>query len=117
MTSGDGHDALAQRRASVAHHRAAGDDAGLAYELRHLAMAALDAGLIEEAEAAAVEAVAIYRRRGDAPLDLANALRLVALSGEEGRGMGGGEAAWREARTLYAALGVDAGVEECDGHL
>jgi hypothetical protein len=48
---------------------------------------------------------------------LANAIRPVALLHEaQGREA---EAAplWREARTLYEAHGVEAGVAECDAHL
>jgi hypothetical protein len=98
--------------------RAEGDDARLAHALRHVADLARERGAFGESLSAAREALAFYRAApAGRPLDLANALRLEALAlgalGLEGEA----DAAWREARDLYACEQVAAGVEECDRHL
>ena len=85
----------------------------LAYALRHAAEVRSE--LREYAVAAnhIQEAVSLYRSVNDAdPLGLANALRISALNDErEAR------ASWLEARDLYQAASVDAGVAEATAHL
>jgi hypothetical protein len=105
-----------EKAASLA--RAAGESALLAHSLRHMSeldrksqntLAALNAGQ---------EAVALYRAMPDAlPLDLANALRVAALAIESHAKSADAAGIWREARELYAGIGVAAGVAECDEHL
>ena len=80
-----------------------------------------EAALTHYGEAAAInragyrEALAIYRRNERTPpLDLANALRGFALL--KGRSAEA-NALWQEARDLYAAVGVEAGVAESSGRL
>ncbi|MBA3878594.1 MAG: hypothetical protein C0500_02630 [Sphingobium sp.] len=89
-----------------------------AHALRHLSDLAREAGDIETALASGREALSLYRADPAAlPLDVANALRVTALAlGLRGQT---NEAVplWREARGLYAGLGIEAGVAECDQHL
>ena len=91
---------------------------GLAHTLRHLGDIHQDAGAFSSALAPYEQALALYRRLPDTPaLELANALRPFALLRE---GLGEADAAralWREARALYLAAGIEAGVAECERHL
>jgi hypothetical protein len=48
---------------------------------------------------------------------LANALRVWALAQESLGQVPEAERSWREARSLYDAVGVIAGVQECDEHI
>jgi len=90
----------------------------LAHTLRHLGDIHQDAGSFSAAEVPYQQALALYRRLADTPApELANALRPYALLREH---LGESEAArglWREARALYLAAGITAGVDECDRHL
>jgi tetratricopeptide (TPR) repeat protein len=89
-----------------------------AFALRHLSEIDLKADRPAEAMAHAEQALALYRRHGqEASLDAANALRLIALALEGLRRTPAAARAWTEARALYAALGIEAGVEESDVHL
>ena len=94
------------------------DQPGLAHTLRHLGDIHQDDDALTSAEAYYAQALALYRRQPtSSALDLANALRPYALLRER---LGDAEdaiAMWQEARALYAAAGIAAGVEECDRHL
>jgi hypothetical protein len=62
--------------------------------------------------------VAIYRAESAAgSLDLANALRLNALALADCGRAAEAASLWREARDLYSAAGVQAGIEDADDHL
>lgn len=89
------------------------DTAALAHALRHAAEIRSEMHEYGVAGTQIEEAIRLYRAFDPpAPLELANALRVEALNDER-------EAmrAWREARNLYTAVGVTAGVEECEQHL
>lgn len=107
------------REAEAAYLRAAklarslGDRLSLAFALRHSSDLARQRGALAEAFSQASEAAALYRESIDR-LGLANALRLQALSADDSEQ---GRACWMEARNLYSALDVIAGVAECDSHL
>lgn len=89
-----------------------------AHALRHVSDLARERGDMHQALAAAEEAAAFYRAAPDeSPLDLANALRLTALALEGAGRKPEALPAWREARSLYAHVDVQAGVDECDRHL
>lgn len=89
-----------------------------AFALRHLSDIDRNADRPDAALAHAEQALALYRRHGEnASLDAANALRLMALALEGLRRAPAAAKAWGEARALYVALGIDAGVEESDVHL
>jgi len=89
------------------------DWAALAHALRHMSDLARERGALAVAWVHASEAVELYRKSSDR-LGLANAIRLQALSApapEKARNC------WREARELYASLGINDGVDECDSRL
>ena len=85
----------------------------LAYALRHAAEVRSELGEYAVAAAHIQDAIRLYRATpGVSPLDLANALRVSALTDErEAR------ASWTEARELYRTAGVAAGVSESSQHL
>jgi hypothetical protein len=93
--------------------RSDADPAGLAHALRHMSDLARERGEASKAFEHACEAVALYRKGSDR-LGLANAIRLKALSAENPVQA---KACWLEARELYSALDISAGVSECDSHL
>lgn len=105
-----------ERAADLA--RAANAIRHLAYAQRHVGDLQRELGQHRSAESAAAEAVALYRQHGGgASLDLANALRMRALAQESLGKLPEAEISWREAKPLYDAVGVPAGVQECDEHL
>lgn len=110
-------EALAHYTHAVALARTGGDDDTLAYVLRHLSDVAREQGEAANALAASEEAVALYRTHAPDSLDLANALRLRALALHALDRRVDAHPAWAEARDLYAQLGVDAGVRECERFL
>ena len=85
------------------------------HTIRHLADILREDGSPEEATACYEEALKVYREHTETPpLDLANTLRGFALL--KG-GIGENEQAnflWREARSLYESVDVQAGVEESE---
>jgi tetratricopeptide (TPR) repeat protein len=89
-----------------------------AHALRHVAELAAEQGAGDRALEAAEEAVAIYvSDPGTHRLNLANALRVRALAfAALGRTEESAQD-WRAARELYEALGIEAGVAECDRRL
>jgi tetratricopeptide (TPR) repeat protein len=94
-------------------YRGSGDAQRLAHTIRHMADINLDAGHTERAEPCYREALTIYRSQEKTPpLDLANAIRGFALL--KGRMGEAAEATalWTEARALYSAVNVQAGVDE-----
>jgi hypothetical protein len=89
-----------------------------AHALRHLSDLDREADRLDQALAHAGQAAALYRANGQgASLDMANALRLTALSLDGLRRPDAATAAWTEARDLYAEAGVAAGVAECEARL
>jgi hypothetical protein len=89
-----------------------------AHALRHVAELAVEQGAGQRALDAAEEAVAIYASDpGTHRLNVANAHRGRALAfAALGRDADSAED-WRAARDTYEALGIDAGVAECDRRL
>jgi hypothetical protein len=98
--------------------RVAGDPLEVAGVARHLGDIHRETGRVDLAELLLAEAVGLYRSsRETKVLDLANALRPLALL-RAGRGDRASAAPlWREARVLYAAIEVGEGVAECDRNL
>jgi len=90
----------------------------LAHTIRHLGDVHHDAGRAELAEPCYREALRIYRSDPDTPpLELANAIRsLAVLLGEAGEKVEA-RALWLEARELYAQAKVEAGVAESSARL
>jgi tetratricopeptide (TPR) repeat protein len=105
-----------QRAAALA--RSANDKGQLAHAQRHVGDLQRELGEHSSAESAASEAVTLYRQSGSGvSLDLANALRVLALAQESLGQLSKADGSWREARLLYEAVGVLPGVHECDEHI
>ena len=98
--------------------RGGGDALLFAHTVRHLGDLHQDAGRLGSAKPCYQEALVVYRRHGrTAPLDLANALRALAILQET---LGEPKQAadlWAEARDLYARLNLRQGVAESTEHL
>lgn len=108
---GDAAQPLYEEAVAICRH---GNDARLlAHTIRHLGDIHHDGGRLDRAEACYREALEIYRAHPHtAPLDLANALRPLAILEER---LGRIEQAielWTEARDLYESVSVRAGVIE-----
>lgn len=93
--------------------RAEGDALKLAHTVRHLGDIHQDMGHRELAELCYHEALAIYRGHPQTPpLELANAIRgLAILKFDTGQDLEA-KSLWQEARDLYAAVNVETGVKE-----
>lgn len=110
---GNFKNALAHYEEAVALYRNLDNPQRLAHTIRHVADIQIDAGSLGEAEPNYDEALAIYRTDDRTPpLDLANALRGFALLQERKGEREAAKRVWEEARDLYAAVNVEAGVEE-----
>ena len=89
-----------------------------AHALRHLSDIDRETGQADAALAHAEQALALYRAHGGGdPTDVPNSLRLKALALDALRRRDAAVAAWTEARDLYEAAGVAAGVAECEARL
>lgn len=99
-----------------------GDELGWAHSVRHIADILRGQKKLAEAEAAYLEALAVYSSHLDRlPLDHANALRGLAVlkdltldkTGETEEVL----LLWRAAKSLYQTAGVEAGIAECASHI
>lgn len=98
---------------AVAICREEGDPLRLAHTVRHLGDIHRHEQHREQAELYYYEALSIYRKHElTPPLDLANTLRGLALLKEDCGEADEAILLWQEARGLYAAVGVEAGVAE-----
>ena len=86
----------------------------LAHALRHIGDIHLDLQELDRAEPLYEEALQLYRTLKDlSPLELANAIRSVALLKSQQNERDSAIDLWREARSLYEATGIEPGVDEC----
>jgi len=84
-----------------------------AHTIRHLGDIFGHLGRGEDAEACYSEAVSLYREAPNAPpLDVANAIRAMAVLKEDMGATDEAHALWEEAHHIYLSLGVQAGVAE-----
>ena len=98
---------------AVAIYRVEGDVLKLAHTIRHVGDICRHEGQRELAERSYREALGLYR--GDErtpPLDSANALRGFAILQDDAGEVEEARSLWEEARDLYAAVKVEAGVVE-----
>jgi tetratricopeptide (TPR) repeat protein len=103
---------------AVARARQLGDPLRLAHRVRHLGDAYHYAGRTALAEPCYVEALSIYRRHEHArPLDLANAIRSLAVLKQEGGAAAEAQRLWQEAHDLYVGVHAPAGVAESAARL
>jgi tetratricopeptide (TPR) repeat protein len=96
-------------------YRAEGNQLKLAHTIRHAGDILRHEKHMDRAGSCYQEALTIYRNHPDtSPLEIANAIRGMAiLQGELGRHVEA-QALWKEARDLYASVKVEAGVEESE---
>lgn len=115
---GHGDRAQPLQAEAVALWRDADEPLRLAHAVRHLGDIHQDAGRIDQAEPCYDEALALYRADPRTqPLDLANAIRPLAIlkerTGDDALAM----SLWREAENLYATVDVAEGVAESQARL
>jgi tetratricopeptide (TPR) repeat protein len=111
-------EALSLYERAAAAFRTADDPLRLAHTVRHVGDIHRQAGRPELAEPLHREALAIYRRQPNPPrLDLANAIRPLAILEERAGRMEEARRLWTEARDLYAACGVAEGAAESSRRL
>jgi ATP/maltotriose-dependent transcriptional regulator MalT len=108
--NGDGALALYQEAAEVA--RPLGDYVLLAHTIRHIADIQYEMGRPDLAEPAYEEALGIYRGQNPTALELANAVRGMAILKEETGRREEAVRLWQEAHDLYVAANVPPGVAE-----
>jgi tetratricopeptide (TPR) repeat protein len=103
---------------AVASARRGDDRLRLAHSVRHLGDAYYYAGRWALAEPCYVEALSIYRHDNHSrPLDLANAVRSLAVLKHESGASDEARRLWQEARDLYRALKASAGIAESAARL
>ena len=91
-----------------------GDELDLAHTIRHLADAYREIGNLDSAESCYLEVLAIYRANPRTrTLDLANAIRPMALLMEKLLRIDDARVLWEEAEQLYSSAAIDEGIEEC----
>lgn len=107
------------QQAAIALLRQAGDGHALAHALRHAGDIFLEAGEADRAAAALAEAFLLYEASPDAsPLEIANAVRSVALLAEALHQPDQARLMWQDARNRYTQVPHGAaGVAEADAHL
>ena len=99
---------------AVALCRQEDDPLALAHTVRHLGDIHQDLARPDLAEPCYVEALAIYRSHdGTSTLDLANAVRPSAILKQDAGEVDEARSLWEEAKGLYAAAGVQEGIDEC----
>jgi len=103
---------------AVAICREHGDALLLAHTVRHVGDIHRDAGEAGLAEPCYDEALSIYRKHQQTePLDLANAIRPLAILKDDAGAIEEAKRLWAEARDLYAAANVREGVAESSRRL
>jgi tetratricopeptide (TPR) repeat protein len=108
--------ALALYLEAAAIYREQRDDLKLAHTVRHVGDIHQDAGRPSEAEPCFQEAITIYRANPDTPaLDMANALRPLALLKDDAGDFDEADRLWHNAKELYASVKAFPGVAECAG--
>lgn len=107
--------ALAHYQEALTIYQKLGDSDGVAHTVRHIGDIHYDAGRPAQAAACFAEALTIYRNHPkSSSLDLANAIRSMALLQSDQQAVDEAIALWQEARQLYAAAGISEGVAECN---
>jgi tetratricopeptide (TPR) repeat protein len=103
---------------AVTIYRAQGNDRKLAHTLRHLGDIHRSEGRTEVAESYYDQALTLYRSdKQTPPLELANAIRGLAILKHDSGAVGQAKLLWTEARDLYAIVNVNEGVAESSRRL
>jgi tetratricopeptide (TPR) repeat protein len=108
------HDQSAEThyRLATEKFRAVGDPLRTAHNMRHLADVLRETGRPAEAAPFYAESIEFYRNNQDYPLQLANAIRGLALMQSDLGEFSESLQSWAEAKVLYQMVGVNAGVVE-----
>lgn len=106
-------------RQAIAILRTQGDSLALAHTIRHLGDLHRHTGNVAQATSCCAEALDLYRRfEGTAAqLDVANAIRSMALVSEMSGDTDRARTLWQEAKTLYSSCRVDSGIAESTSRL
>jgi len=103
---------------AVVAARRTGDPLVLAHAIRHLGDAHRAARDLAAARACYAEALALYAECHEPPpLDRANTIRRMAILEEAFGESGEARRLWQQAKMLYAAVPIAAGVAECEENL
>src|SRR5271157_3384218 len=103
---------------AAALYRAEGDALKIAHSVRHLGDIHREEGRPDLAEPCYREALDLYRGHEQTPpLDLANAIRGLAILKDHSGDTEAAKSLWEEARELYASVKVEAGVAESSRRL
>ncbi|PYV81016.1 MAG: hypothetical protein DMG93_16895 [Acidobacteria bacterium] len=110
--------AVQHYRETAEIYRSLPDPLSFAHTIRHVGDILRNQNSIERARPCYEEALTIYRTHSETPtLDLANAIRGFALLIENAGETEHAISLWREARSLYEVVNVQAGVQESDDHI
>jgi len=110
--------ALQRYREAASIYRSLPDQLRFAHTIRHVADILRNEGSIERARPCYEEALRIYREHTEtSPLDLANAIRGLALLSADAGETEQAKGHWQEARSLYSAANVQPGVQESDAQI
>ncbi|HEV3435891.1 MAG TPA: tetratricopeptide repeat protein [Gemmata sp.] len=103
---------------AVALAREEGEPLTLAHTIRHLGDIHRDAKRLTQAEVCYLEALSLYRGHMDTKkLDLANAIRPLAILKEATGNFQEATRLWREAKELYEAADIAQAVAECTSRI
>jgi tetratricopeptide (TPR) repeat protein len=109
---------IRQGRLAVAAAERSGDELARAQGIRRLGDVYRRGNRTSEAEVCYREAIETYRSNPySPPLDLANAVRGLAVLTDEVYGFREATTLWEEACELYGSAGIAAGVAECAARL
>jgi len=106
---------LYEEAAAIAREQ--GDPLALAHRLRHIGDIVTEQGDLARAERFYDEAGRLFEAHGTGQLVMANFFRSKALLRERQGENAAAAQLWTDARELYAASGIDAGVMESDRRL
>ena len=106
---------LYEEAAAIAREQ--GELSALAHRLRHVGDISVAQGDLARAEDCYGEAGELFDRQETGQLDQANFLRSKALLREKQGANAAAAQLWSEARALYSATGIEAGVQESDRRL
>jgi tetratricopeptide (TPR) repeat protein len=110
--------ALGAYQEAAAIYRELGDELKLAHTVRHVGDIHWDAKRASAAEPCFHEALALYATHPETPpLDLANAVRPLALLKDDAGESEEADRLWEKAKNLYKSVNVLPGVVECAGRL
>ena len=110
--------ALQHYQEALALYRAEGDVLKIAHTVRHLGDVHRCEGRLTQAEQCYHEALNLYRNHPRTPLlDLANAIRPLAILKFDAGATDEARSLWEETRKLYTAVDVEAGVAESSRRL